>query len=93
MGARHLRDANPRYALVLWPDATARNEDPEVPCCIRLCGLEDAVAFGAVVVAREDGDFCHPREPQAVDEDVLKHLKRHPYRRDADWRSDSDDGA
>jgi hypothetical protein len=83
--ARHLRDARPRYALVLWPEDT----DKELPSCIELSGVPDAVAFGAVLVAKEDAEFCQPRSPVKVDPMVLKH----PYRRDANWRPDESDGA
>lgn len=58
MAERHLWDAKPRYALVLWPDAA----DGELPDCISLRDVADALAYGAVLVAREDDTFCRPRE-------------------------------
>lgn len=51
------RDAAPEYALVVWPD----DVDQELPSCIFLCGLESALAYGAVLIAKEDAEWCYPR--------------------------------
>jgi hypothetical protein len=42
-------DAYPRHALVMWPTPF----DPTLPSCIYLSSVDDAVARGAVVIARE----------------------------------------
>lgn len=81
MAARHLVDSTPRFALVVWADDT----DQELPCCIQLEAVPDAIAFGATVIAREDAEFCKPRQRPTIDYDLLKHLRRHPYRTSADW--------
>lgn len=44
------------FAFVMWPDAF----DKTVPSCIYLVGLPDALARGAVVIAREDAELCEP---------------------------------
>lgn len=70
--ARHLRDATPQYALVLWPD----DADQTLPCCIRLAGVPEALAFGAVLIAREDATFCGPRPAVRVDPTLLRVRRR-----------------
>ncbi len=52
-----MREPRPAtFAFVMWPDAF----DPTVPSCIYLVGLSDALARGAVVIAREDAELCEP---------------------------------
>lgn len=46
-----MRVERPKWALVLWSDG------PLVPCCISLESVPDAVARGAVVLAREDAEL------------------------------------
>ena len=48
-----MRNEQPRYALVQWPTRTA-DERPGPPCCIVLDALPNAIARGALVIARED---------------------------------------
>lgn len=56
--ARIQRDTAPEFALVVWPD----DADQELPSCILLCGLDEALAYGAVLIAREDDALCYPRD-------------------------------
>lgn len=80
---RHLRDAEPRFALVAWPDGT----DRELPCCIELSGIREALNYGAIIIGKEDEEFCKPRAPQRVEPALLRLMRRHPYRFNAEWRS------
>jgi hypothetical protein len=64
---RHLRDATPRYALVVWPDEA----DQQQPSCIELAGVPDAITYGAIIVALEDATFCQPRPRPFMDMRLL----------------------
>ncbi len=79
---RHLKDRDPKYVLVVWPDDAVMLEP--LPSCIELHGLADALDFGATVIGREDADFCKPRQPQPVEPSVMQILKDHTRR----WRHD-----
>lgn len=70
---RHLRDATPRYALVVWPD----ERDQELPSCIELAGVPDAKAYGALIVAVEDATFCRVRPRPFMDVHLLSNPRRH----------------
>lgn len=85
--ARHLRDATPKYALVVWPD----EPDQERPTCIALDGLPEAITYGAMVIAREDGEFCCPRSRVLPHPGMVERTSRHPYRSSAKWRNAFDD--
>jgi hypothetical protein len=80
---RHLRDSQPRFALVVWPDIAAY---AELPCCIPLAEVALALDAGAVLVALEDADFCKPRNRVMPDPIILRIRFNHPYRLDATWR-------
>lgn len=73
---RHLRDSEPRWALVVWPDIPTY---AEMPCCIPMTELDVAITAGAVCVGREDADFCKPRERVMPDLILLRLRFNHPY--------------
>ena len=73
---RHLRDASPRWALVVWPDI---HTYAELPCCISLTDLDVAITEGAVVVGREDEEFCKARARVMPDPITLRLKFNHPY--------------
>ena len=81
--ARHLKDAEPKYALVVWPDIAAY---AEMPCCIPITELAAAITHGAVTIAIEDADFCKPRPRIQPDLITLRLRFNHPYRYDAEWK-------
>jgi hypothetical protein len=79
---RHLKDAEPKWALIRWPDGIAPNGDivdPELPCCIPITDLDVAMTFGAEHVGSEDADFCKPRARVMPDPILLRLRFNHPY--------------
>jgi hypothetical protein len=73
---RHLKDAEPRWALVVWPGIATY---AELPCCIAITEIDVAMTHGAVVVGREDETFCKPRDRVLPDPLVLRLRFNHPY--------------
>ena len=60
---------SPRYALVVFADATAN-----APCCISLDALPAAISRGALVLAREDDVLSEPLP--AMDMTLLSNPRR-----------------
>lgn len=81
---RHLKDAEPRWALVVWPEISTY---AELPCCVSITDAAVAVTHGAVIVGIEDAEFCKPRQRVLPDPIVLRLRFNHPYRFDANWQS------
>lgn len=81
---RHLLDREPKYALVVW-GWDGESDDIRVGQmgCLAFVDIEPAEANGAMLLMREDADFCKPRQPQRVDHYVIHWMKNHPYRHDA----------
>ena len=64
----------PRFALVQWPDGIQ-----ELPSCITLDAVPDALSRDAVVIAREDAELTMPAPVT-----ILSNPRRH---------TDDEDGA
>jgi hypothetical protein len=84
---RHLKDREPRYAIVIWGwDGEEREITVGQLGCVELKDITEAEANGAMVLHVEDAEFCKPRQPQRVDPYLLRLMQKHPYRTDAEWR-------
>lgn len=86
-----------RHALVMWPDDPSPLHDPDAyPCCIyRTVGGQDcveaALARGAIVVAVERDDWCHPRErpaPQQASLAPRRVYRARPRKKRSWWLND-----
>jgi hypothetical protein len=83
---RHLKDREPRYVMVIWGwDGEEVNIALGSLGCVEFKDIPEAEANGAIVLHREDADFCKPRTPQRVDPYLLRLMQQHPYRTDAQW--------
>lgn len=84
---RHLRDRLPRFALVVWPDEANQQQ----PSCIELAGVDEARAYGALVVAVEDAEFCRPRPRPFMDMKLLSNpVRRKPHEKPPKGDDDAD---